>query len=115
MRWCQLTPRSHLHLSGTLLHEPPHRDINPHANGRTPSPQINVLVMGSFGDTVTSLVDTYTRCLAALEGFGRGKQPDESSSRLRRALRKARGKVRRVYSSKLSHGGSSFEKGDGEY
>lgn len=71
--------------------------------------------MSSFGDAVTSLVDTYTKCLAFLKDFGRSKQPNESSSELKKALRKARAKVRHAYSSKLSHEGSSFEKGDGMY
>jgi hypothetical protein len=71
--------------------------------------------MGSFGDAVASLVDTYTQCLAFLKDLGRGKQAGEQGSELRRALRKARSKIRRVYSSKLSRQGSSFERGDGEY
>lgn len=80
-----------------------------------PCVETGVIAMGSFGDAVTSLVDTYTQCLAFLKDLGRGKQAGgEQGSELRRALRKARSKIRRVYSSKLSRQGSSFERGDGE-
>lgn len=70
--------------------------------------------MGSFGDAVTSLVDTYTKCLVFFKEISPSKRPSGSGSKLRKALRKARAKVRRVYSFKLSHGGRSFEEGDGK-
>jgi hypothetical protein len=70
--------------------------------------------MGSFGEAVSSLLDTYTRCLAFLKDLNHGKQAEDSTSGLLSALRKARSRVRRTYSKKLSHDGRSFEKGDGK-
>ncbi|KAK7419987.1 hypothetical protein QQX98_002993 [Neonectria punicea] len=77
--------------------------------------------MGTFGATVASLLDTYTKCLSLLKGFrsddgshtGRGT-PSELQSSLGSSLRSDRARVRRAYSSQLSQNGVRFEKGDGE-
>lgn len=71
----------------------------------------------NFGDTVASLLDTYTRCLALLKGLGRGREPkaeDDAASRLSKSIRSDRTHVRRAYSSGLKRRGASFEKGDGK-
>ena len=76
--------------------------------------------MGSFGERVLSLVDTYSRCLAFLKLSHKASQLSEansgsdSSSVLQGALRSSKTKVWKTYSSRLSRGGRSFEKGDGE-
>ncbi|KPM43550.1 hypothetical protein AK830_g3022 [Neonectria ditissima] len=72
--------------------------------------------MGTFGATVASLLDTYTKCLSLLKGF-RGDDedhgtPSELQSSLGTSLRSDRARVRRAYSSQLSHNGAQFEKGD---
>lgn len=79
--------------------------------------------MASFGETVSSLVDAYTKCLAFLRVSRKTEHPDklrkasagsDQASTLQSALRKSRSKVRRTYTSKRSDGGAAFEKGDGE-
>lgn len=70
--------------------------------------------MGSFGETVASLLDTYTKCLSLLKGLRQDGRPSDSQSRLGTSIRSDRSKVRRVYSSKVSVKGRSFEKGDGK-
>lgn len=69
--------------------------------------------MGSFGETVASLLDTYTKCLSLLKGLRQHGRPSDSQSRLGSSIRSDRAKVRRVYSSRRSLKGASFEKGDG--
>lgn len=76
--------------------------------------------MGSFGERILSLVDTYSRCLAFLKlsrrasQLGEANSGSDSSSVLEVALRKSKTRVWKTYSSRLSRGGRSFEKGDGE-
>lgn len=79
--------------------------------------------MGGFGESVSALLDTYTRCLGLLKAFkGHGGSDDTASSaaskenaRLRGSIRSDRSQIRKAYSSKLSKGGNRLEKGDGEY
>lgn len=71
--------------------------------------------MGSFGGTVASLLDTYTKCLSLLKGLRQEGKPSGSQTRLGSSIRSDRAKVRRVYSSRLSLKGAPFEKGDGEF
>ncbi|KPA43885.1 hypothetical protein FLAG1_03143 [Fusarium langsethiae] len=70
--------------------------------------------MGNFGAAVTSLLDTYTKCLSLLKGTR--NQDDgalhDTHSALSASLRSDRARVRRVYASRLSKDGSRFEKGD---
>jgi hypothetical protein len=70
--------------------------------------------MGSFGDGVVSLLDTYTRCLVLLKELTRGSKASEEQAKLGGSIRSSRSRVRKYYSSKVSESGSSFEKGDGE-
>lgn len=70
--------------------------------------------MGSFGEAVDSLLSTYTKCLSLLKGLRQEGKPNDSQSRLGSSIRSDRSKVRRVYSSRLSVKGTSFEKGDGK-
>ncbi|KAG8354714.1 hypothetical protein FVEN_g7582 [Fusarium venenatum] len=70
--------------------------------------------MGNFGTAVTSLLDTYTKCLSLLKGtrsHDDGALSDTHST-LSASLRSDRRRVRRVYASRLSKDGSRFEKGD---
>jgi pectin methylesterase-like acyl-CoA thioesterase len=73
--------------------------------------------MGNFGAAVTSLLDTYTKCLSLLKGT-RNQEDDgalhDTHSALSASLRSDRARVRRVYASRLSKDGSRFEKGDGK-
>lgn len=87
-------------------------------------------MMGNLGDAVSALLDTYTKCLSLLKRLDRPSQqlPDNNDDRsvsistvkdappsgLAAALRKARTKVSRSYSSGVARRGSAFEKGDGE-
>ncbi|KAJ4263184.1 hypothetical protein NW762_006806 [Fusarium torreyae] len=70
--------------------------------------------MGNFGTAVTSLLDTYTKCLSLLKGFRNDDAGtlSETRSTLSTSLRSDRARVRRAYSSRLSQDGSRFEKGD---
>lgn len=73
--------------------------------------------MGNLGDAVSSLLDTYTKCLSLLKRLNRDEAPlkpddSRSSAELTSALRKARARVSRNYSSGLEHRGESFQKGD---
>ncbi|KAK8110966.1 uncharacterized protein PG998_007423 [Apiospora kogelbergensis] len=76
--------------------------------------------MGGFGESVSALLDTYTRCLGLLKAFkGHGGSDDTASSaaskenaRLRGFIRSDRSQIRKAYSSKLSKGGNRLEKGD---
>jgi hypothetical protein len=88
--------------------------------------------MGNLGDAVSALLDTYTKCLSLLKRLDRPSQQqlppdsddnrsvsvrtvkDASPSGLAAALRKARTKVSRSYSTGVERRGSAFEKGDGE-
>ncbi|KAJ6444188.1 signal recognition particle protein [Purpureocillium lavendulum] len=74
--------------------------------------------MGSFGAAVHSLVETYSRCLAALHelqhgdgnrGDGRGSK---RKTRLGTQMRSDRSLITRTYQSKLSRRGGAFELGD---
>lgn len=76
-----------------------------------------------FGESVSSLLETYDNCLALLKAFKRSnKQKDsrkiskasEQQALLRRSLRTNRRKVERAYSSRVSESGSNFVKGDCE-
>jgi hypothetical protein len=70
--------------------------------------------MGNFGNAVTSLLDTYTRCLSLLKGARKhdaGPLSDTQST-LSSSLRSDRSRVRKAYASRLSKDGSRFEKGD---
>ncbi|KAF4451925.1 hypothetical protein F53441_5244 [Fusarium austroafricanum] len=72
--------------------------------------------MGNFGTAVTSLLDTYTKCLSLLKGVhnnddGAGTL-SEIRSTLSSSLRSDRTRVRRAYVSRLSQDGSRFEQGD---
>jgi hypothetical protein len=73
--------------------------------------------MASFGDGVSALIETYTKCLRLLKAFG-GSDRDSvglASSEvqlLRSTIRSDRAKVRRVYSSSLSANGKRLEEGD---
>ena len=72
--------------------------------------------MGNFGNAVTSLLDTYTKCLSLLKGsrkYDAGPLSDTQST-LSASLRSDRSRVRKAYVSRLSKDGSRFEKGDGE-
>ncbi|XEU99418.1 hypothetical protein FSHL1_004705 [Fusarium sambucinum] len=70
--------------------------------------------MGNFGTAVTSLLDTYTKCLSLLKGTRNHDDGalSDTHSTLSASLRSDRRRVRRVYASRLSKDGSRFEKGD---
>ncbi|KAG9250379.1 uncharacterized protein F5Z01DRAFT_677822 [Emericellopsis atlantica] len=70
--------------------------------------------MGSFANAVSSLIETYTKCLTLLKGaHGSSRKDNEhGNSSLKHALRKARSRIQGNYSSRLSQSGRSFEKGD---
>ncbi|KAK7434004.1 hypothetical protein CaCOL14_005289 [Colletotrichum acutatum] len=67
--------------------------------------------MACFGDTIDSLLETYSKCLSLLKGL-KGARNNKQPRQLRRSIRSDRSKVRSVYSSKLSVAGSHLEKGD---
>ncbi|KAH6994831.1 hypothetical protein EDB80DRAFT_688851 [Ilyonectria destructans] len=72
--------------------------------------------MGTFGATIVSLLETYSKCLSLLKGFSGGGDrdgtPAELQSSLGSSLRSDRARVRRAYSSRLSQNGRRLEKGD---
>ncbi|KEY65768.1 hypothetical protein S7711_08707 [Stachybotrys chartarum IBT 7711] len=68
--------------------------------------------MGSFGETVGVLLNTYTECLRLLKKLGPGTKASAAQSKLGGSIRSNRAEVRRVYSSGLSSRGSYFEDGD---
>ncbi|KAM5366521.1 hypothetical protein ACJZ2D_010489 [Fusarium nematophilum] len=70
--------------------------------------------MGNFGAAVTSLLDTYTKCLSLLKSFRSADEETTSETRstLSSSLRSDRAKIRWAYSSRLSLNGARFEKGD---
>jgi hypothetical protein len=80
--------------------------------------------MGGFGENVSALVDTYSKCLGLLKAFkGHRRSSDTRSvdtalsdahSRLQSSIRSDRTQVRRAYTSKLSKNGTRLEKGDGK-
>lgn len=71
---------------------------------------------GSFGQTVASLLDTYTKCLALLKGVRKSASSiSEPQVNLGRSLRSDRARIRHAYSSRLSQDGSRLDKGDGEF
>ena len=73
-------------------------------------------VMGNFGQAVTLLLDTYSKCRALLKGSrldSRGLS-SEPPVRLASSLRSDQASIRRTYSSRLSQNGARFDKGDGE-
>lgn len=74
--------------------------------------------MGNFGERVSALLDTYTRCLALLKGFNKssGKRSSGASdaAELSSSIREAKSKVARSYTSKADRKGESFERGDGK-
>ncbi|KAH8174280.1 hypothetical protein LIA77_05699 [Sarocladium implicatum] len=65
--------------------------------------------MGSFGDGIISLLDTYTRCLALLRGLSGGSKATRDQARLGTSIRTSRSNVRKFYSARVSERGSSFE------
>ncbi|KAK1594061.1 uncharacterized protein LY79DRAFT_513272 [Colletotrichum navitas] len=67
--------------------------------------------MAGFGETVESLLETYSKCLSLLKGL-KGTNSSKRPRQLRKSIRSDRSKVRSVYSSRLSMSGSDFEKGD---
>ncbi|OHW96703.1 hypothetical protein CSPAE12_04738 [Colletotrichum incanum] len=67
--------------------------------------------MAEFGDTVDSLLETYSKCLSLLKGL-KGTSNSKQPRQLRKSIRSDRSKVRSVYSSRLSVAGSDLEKGD---
>ncbi|KAF3001145.1 hypothetical protein E8E14_004306 [Neopestalotiopsis sp. 37M] len=75
--------------------------------------------MANFGNGVSALIETYSRCLRLLKLFGGqhsgadsiGLTLDEVQS-LRGSIRSDRSQVRRAYSSRLSKSGNRLEKGD---
>lgn len=75
--------------------------------------------MGKFGDTIQSLVDTYSNCLALLKALRGAEQRRDKrrgnplQSSLGSQIRSDRARVRSAYSSRLSRRGASFERGDG--
>ncbi|PTD12857.1 hypothetical protein FCULG_00004657 [Fusarium culmorum] len=73
-----------------------------------------IRTMGNFGTAVTSLLDTYTKCLFLLKGTRNHDDGtlSDTHSTLSASLRSDRARVRRVYASRLSKDGSRFEKGD---
>jgi hypothetical protein len=71
--------------------------------------------MGSFGQTVGALLDTYGKCLRLLKRLGGGSASGAAQSTLGTSIRSDRSKIRRNYSSRISSQGSTFEKGDGEH
>ncbi|KAK7967359.1 uncharacterized protein PG986_001636 [Apiospora aurea] len=78
--------------------------------------------MGGFGESVSALLDTYTRCLGLLKAFKGHDGPSDTSpydpavskanARLRSSIRSDRSQIRKVYSSKLSRSGNELERGD---
>ncbi|KAK9412847.1 hypothetical protein SUNI508_12356 [Seiridium unicorne] len=75
--------------------------------------------MASFGDSVSALVETYTKCLRLLKAFKSGSSDTQSidPSRaevqsLRSSIRSDRAQVRKAYSLRLSKVGKRLEKGD---
>ncbi|KAK6064379.1 signal recognition particle subunit SRP72 [Seiridium cupressi] len=75
--------------------------------------------MASFGDSISALVETYTKCLRLLKAFKSGSSDtqsiDPSSAEvqsLRSSIRSDRAQVRKAYSLRLSKVGKRLEKGD---
>ncbi|KAH8652545.1 hypothetical protein BX600DRAFT_441410 [Xylariales sp. PMI_506] len=77
--------------------------------------------MAGFGEGITALLETYTKCLRLLKTFrgSRISSPHstdapslESYSRLQDSLRLDRAQVQHAYSSRLSKSGRRLEKGD---
>ncbi|KAK9773843.1 hypothetical protein SCAR479_09484 [Seiridium cardinale] len=75
--------------------------------------------MASFGDSVSALVETYTKCLRLLKAFKSGSSDTQSIDplsaevqSLRSSIRSDRAKVRKAYSLRLSKVGKRLEKGD---
>ncbi|KAK8065695.1 hypothetical protein PG997_012442 [Apiospora hydei] len=78
--------------------------------------------MGGFGESVSALLDTYTRCLGLLKAFkGHDGSGDTSpydpavskaNARLRSSIRSDRSQIRNAYSSKLSRSGNKLKRGD---
>ncbi|TQN65075.1 hypothetical protein CSHISOI_10346 [Colletotrichum shisoi] len=64
--------------------------------------------MAGFGDTVDSLLETYSICLSRLKGFKGSKH----TRQLRKNIRSNQYKVRSVYSLRRAATGNSLEKGD---
>lgn len=69
--------------------------------------------MGEFGNTVDSLLETYSKCLSLLKSLKGVNNNDKQPRQLRKSIRSDRSKVRSVYSTRLSVSGSHLEKGDG--
>ena len=70
-----------------------------------------------FGDSVNTLLGTYSNCLKLLKAFGGTRGDGDSLSGdtlLRKSIKADRAKVQRAYSSRRSQAGRRFEKGDGE-
>ncbi|WYZ46476.1 hypothetical protein EsH8_IX_000701 [Colletotrichum jinshuiense] len=68
--------------------------------------------MGEFGNTVDSLLETYSKCLSLLKSLKGVNNNDKQPRQLRKSIRSDRSKVRSVYSTRLSVSGSHLEKGD---
>ncbi|OHE92431.1 hypothetical protein CORC01_12292 [Colletotrichum orchidophilum] len=67
--------------------------------------------MACFGDTIDSLLETYSMCLSILKNL-KGPRHSKQPRQLRKSIRSDRSKVQSVYSSQLSVAGIHFEKGD---
>ena len=76
-----------------------------------------------FGDSVKSLLETYSNCVSLLKSLRppkpKGKGRDDSAKKddqqvvLLKSLKKDRALVERAYSSRLSETGGKLRKGDG--
>lgn len=67
--------------------------------------------MAGFGDTVDSLLETYSICLSRLKGLKGSKH----TRQLRKNIRSDQYKVRSAYSLRLAATGNNLQKGDGVY
>ncbi|CCF47103.1 hypothetical protein CH063_04042 [Colletotrichum higginsianum] len=65
--------------------------------------------MAGFGDTVDSLLETYSICLSRLKGLKGSKH----TRQLRKNIRSDQYKVRSAYSLRLAATGNNLQKGDG--
>lgn len=76
--------------------------------------------MGGFGEGVSVLLDTYSRCLELLKTPVSKRHRDradtasrsDAQSRLRASMRSDRAQIHQAYASKLSVSGSRLDKGD---
>ncbi|KAK6849670.1 hypothetical protein PG995_013503 [Apiospora arundinis] len=76
--------------------------------------------MAGFGENVSALLDTYTRCLGLLKAFKGHSGSNNTTSydaskenaRLRSSIRSDRSQIRKAYSTKLSKSGNRLKRGD---